>query len=473
MLGGRLKLWLQGIVLGTGLTGALLGQTGTPVTPPPVPAAAPPPPTAAPVPVSPSPAPGFGLPGLPVLGAKPKLSPLSPVPRWKDLQPYDGVLTRAEFEAALTNVYSAGPSKFPLPWTITDEAVMIDTTPGQLPLRIAFRTASAAAKPVVRYWRTAGEMRPLEPGMSPLRNVHIALDPGHIGGAYAPLEERWLSMNPGEAVMEGRLVLQVAQLLKTRLEALGARVSMVRDSEAPLTKATPETLKADALAVLQDAGIAAPKETYSDPKDESRILTVQWQAEKLFYRVSEIRARAQRVNEELRPDLVLCLHLNAEAWGDPQKPSFVDKNHLHLLLNGCYSADELQYEDVRFEMLHRLLNRTEVQELAMAGPMASAMASATHLPPYIYDTPNARRVSGSPYVYARNLLANRLYQCPVLYFEPYVMNHGETYRRLLLGHYLGRTLLDGHLVTSPLEDYARGVQKGLVDYFILARKGAR
>lgn len=51
------------------------------------------------------------------------------------------------------------------------------------------------------------------------------------------------------------------------------------------------------------------------------------------------------------------------------------------------------------------------------------------------------------------------------------MNHGETYRRLLLGHYLGRTLLDGKLVTSPMEDYVRGVERGLVEYFTQARKG--
>jgi hypothetical protein len=43
---------------------------------------------------------------------------------------------------------------------------------------------------------------------------------------------------------------------------------------------------------------------------------VQWQSEKLFYRVSEIHARAKKVNNTIKPDLVLCLHYNAEAWGD-------------------------------------------------------------------------------------------------------------------------------------------------------------
>jgi hypothetical protein len=49
------------------------------------------------------------------------------------------------------------------------------------------------------------------------------------------------------------------------------------------------------------------------------------------------------------------------------------------------------------------------------------------------------------------------------------MNHGETYRRLLLGHYVGRTLLQDQLTSSPIEDYARGVTRGLVNYYTGAR----
>jgi hypothetical protein len=379
-------------------------------------------------------------------------------------------LTRVEFESAIQEIYGDG-STFPVPWRLEADSLVVETTPGSPPVVIPFRPATVKARTVERYWRTPQELRPLEPRSPVLTGVHIALDPGHIGGGYARLEERWLSFGPGEEVMEGRLVLQVAHILKPRLEALGARVTMVRDSENPVTKETPATLKPEALKVLNNAGITAPQETYTDPKADAKVLTVQWQSEKLFYRVSEIRARAQRVNEELRPDLVLCLHLNAEAWGDPQNPAFVDRNHLHLLINGCYSPEELQHEDVRFEMLQRLFSRAEQQEKALAGPVATAMAKSTGLPPYTYITKNARRVSSNPYVYARNLLANRMYACPVLYFEPYVMNHEETYRRLLLGHYQGRTLLGGRLVTSPLEDYVRGVVQGLVDYYTQARKG--
>ena len=50
----------------------------------------------------------------------------------------------------------------------------------------------------------------------------------------------------------------------------------------------------------------------------------------------------------------------------------------------------------------------------------------------------------------------------MIYFEPYVMNHRDTYQRLLRGHWAGRTLIDGELRTSPVEDYVRGIVPGLL-----------
>lgn len=404
--------------------------------------------------------------------AKPKLSALAPTPDWKKLEAFSGTITREEFEKAVAEVYTNG-SRFPVPWHVEPDALVVDASPGMPPVRIAFRKEGDPAKTAPRYWRASAELPPLKAGEPLLTGLHVALDPGHIGGEWARVEERWLSMTEGEAIMEGQLSLQVAKLLKPRLEALGARVTFVRADESPVSPLRTQDFMQLARTVLQEAGITNIVETYKNNQDEARILSVQWQAEKLFYRVSEIRARAKRVNEELKPDLVLCLHFNAEAWGDPQSPSFVDRNHFHLLINGCYSAEELQYEDVRFEMLERLFSRADAQELALSGTTADAMMKATGLPPYIYTTSSARRVSGNPAVFARNLLANRLYQCPVLYYEPYVMNHGQTYRRLLLGHYIGRTLVQDELATSPLEDYVRGVVRGLVDGFTETRRGAK
>jgi hypothetical protein len=373
-------------------------------------------------------------------------------------------LTKAEFEAAIRDVYHDG-SPMPQPWLVETDGVVVKTgDPTKPEARIGFATRAESPLPGTRTWRRAAELPPLK-GRPPLSDVHIAIDPGHIGGGYAVMEERFLSFAPGESIQEGNLALITAQVLVERLKALGAYVSLVRDRQDPVTTLRPSDLMDAARQILVEAGFPKPEETYNNLTGDAKILTVQWQSEKLFYRVSEIQARAKKVNETIKPDVVLCLHYNAEAWGDATSPQFSPMNHMHVLVNGCYSPLELEQQDVRFEMFYRLFSRMHEEELPLAEAVANGMRSATGLPAYVYTTPNARHVGSNAYVYARNLLANRLYQCPVIYLEPFVMNHEETYRRLLNGHYLGHTLTAGRLQTSAIEDYVRGIVNGVLAYY--------
>jgi hypothetical protein len=190
----------------------------------------------------------------------------------------------------------------------------------------------------------------------------------------------------------------------------------------------------------------------------------------LFYRYSEIRRRAALVNFKLHPDLVLCLHFNAEGWGDPNNPELTDTNHLHLLVNGSYLAEELELDDERFEMIRRLLSRAYDQELPLADTIATAMARETGLPPYQYPTTNSTtKVGTSGYVYARNLLATRLYRCPVVYCEPYVMNSKDVFARIQAGDYEGMRAINGVERKSIFREYADSVVDGLIEYYSKAR----
>ena len=153
----------------------------------------------------------------PVAAPRPKqrMSALALVPDWKKLERLSNILSREEFEGVFSKIYSNGNAG-PVPWTITPEAISIETGPGTPPVRIAFRSPSADEALLPRFWRKPSELPKLKPGEPPLTGLHIALDPGHIGGSYATMEERWLSMAPGEAIMEGHLVLEVANLLKIK-----------------------------------------------------------------------------------------------------------------------------------------------------------------------------------------------------------------------------------------------------------------
>lgn len=45
------------------------------------------------------------------------------------------------------------------------------------------------------------------------------------------------------------------------------------------------------------------------------------------------------------------------------------------------------------------------------------------------------------------------------------MNHEDTYRRLLLGQYIGRTRIGDQLRSSAINDYVRAVTDGLLNYY--------
>jgi hypothetical protein len=247
-------------------------------------------------------------------------------------------------------------------------------------------------------------------------------------------------------------------------------VILVRSAAGPTTQARPAALREAARAELAAQGNVAPRENYQTPEDPDRGGTVQFESELLFYRAAEIRHRGDMVNRVIRPDLTICLHFNAEAWGDPGKPDFVPRNHLHALVNGSYSAGELRNDDVRFEMLGKLLDRSFPEEVAASENIAASLARATGLPPYEYTTSSAKRVSQSAYVWARNLLASRVYRSPVVYLEPYVMNSQEVWERVQAGDYEGEREIGGKQQKSIFREYADAVAEGVRTYFQAARR---
>jgi hypothetical protein len=397
-----------------------------------------------------------------------RISALAGQPDWTQLEAFQETITREEFARLLDHVYAPVGAAKGLVDVEADAAVIKTalTPPAEFRLRFAKDGASVKAAP--RYWRPAPQLGPA-PAEQPLAGLKIALDPGHLGGTWAKMEERFFQIGESRPVVEGDLTLRVAQMVAPKLRGLGAEVLPVRDALEPTTKERPKTLRDAARAELALLGVTSPRETYDGSNDPRRGTTVQAQSELLFYRISEIRHRAEVVNDQLRPDLVVCLHFNAEAWGDPLRPEFVPRNHLHVIVNGCYSASELRYDDQRFEMLLKLLSRSFAEELAISERVAAALAAATKLPPYNYTTGNAVRAGASPYIWARNLLANRLYRAPVVFLEPYVMNSEVVWERVQAGDYEGEYLIGGEMRPSIFREYADAVVEGLRDYYAKAR----
>ena len=388
------------------------------------------------------------------------LTPLATAPDWSRLTPWHGTLTSEEFTNLIDSILTHKPGAW---------FTHVQIRPGEALIRTASREAGtghthvfpfashATPSPAAaRYWRRAEDLPPTA-ATRPLDGVRIAIDPGHLGGPWATMEQRSFQYRDLPPIREGDLTLATAQLLKPRLENLGASVFLLRESSSPLTPLRPTEL------------VAAARQSLAAEGRTSTETEVIREAERLFYRTAEIRARGHRVNAELKPDLVVCLHFNADSWGNPSSPNLATTNHLHLIAHGCLLPGELTLDDQRLESLLRIVQRIPETEIPLGSAVARSMAAATGLPPFQYSGESARQAPGEPYLWFRNLLATRVYECPVIFLEPYVMNHPEVIDRLSAGDYQGLRNTAGRSMPSIFREYADGVTTGIADYFLRHR----
>ncbi|MFT5882134.1 MAG: N-acetylmuramoyl-L-alanine amidase [Crocinitomicaceae bacterium] len=382
-------------------------------------------------------------------------SALGHAPQWNSLDAYQYTVSRSEFIDLMRNVYSVGP--YWKDWfTLEAEHVMIKTHASDLSktYKLTFRNEVVEAKPK-KFWRTKAELGESSES-APLLGLRIAIDPGHIGGDYAEIEHRRFILKDGvPPIQEGNMTLTVAELLVNQLESLGATAHLVRDKNSPVNPFRPQDYYAYAVSKLVSNEFTVTEQS------------VKREAEKLFYRNGEIRARAELVNQELKPDIVLCLHFNANAEPDPEEPSLYEKEHFHMILNGAYTQSELAHDDERFQCVLKILQGNHAEEALLTAAAAASFHAESGLPPYQYISNSSRAVNidGNPFLWARNLIANRLYDCPVLYFEPYLMNGKDSYTRMQIGGYSGLGFVNGKLRPSIYREYVNAVTKGLVDYY--------
>jgi hypothetical protein len=382
-----------------------------------------------------------------------KTSVLGNPPRWEVLDEFQGEITRSEFQRLLAKVYCPRQEWWK-PWIVLEKTKA--------------RIRKQAGKDDwyhLSFCEKAKEPADSEKKRKSLKGLKIALDPGHIGGKYSEMEGRHFVIGKDAPVKEGDLSLETALKLKKILTGQGAEVILVRGKKEPVTSKRPKDFAKEAQKWIAERGLEKLKK---EEKDE----LIKKRKEMLFYRVSEIHARARLVNEKIRPDLVVCLHLNASAWKDPEKKELGEPNDFHVLVNGCYMGGELALDDQRFEMMLRLLSGWHELERELAEDVSVALAKTTKLPAFSYKGPNALKIGKVEGVWARNLLANRLYRCPVVFLEPYRANSKGAYKRIIAGSYKGAREIEGGPRVSLVEEYAQAVAAGLSMAFPRAESNA-
>ena len=380
-------------------------------------------------------------------------SPVSEVPEWRLLEGYQETLTRAEFTERLERIFDPqGVLGGYL--EISDSGVVVfrDQAKTQPLFRLRFADANSTARSGLAPFAMADRQQPLWGKV-------ICLDPGHIGGDWADIEERTFRIGRDRPVVEGELNLQTCRLLAERLEAAGAKVVWTHEGFAPTTDVRPADLYPEAIEYL-----------LKDPTNRRMPRTsmnglIRWNAELLFYRSAEIQARARRVNEELRPDFTLCLHYNAAPWGSPGRASLTSVNRVVLFAHGSYTASELAYDDQKFNLFRKLLENSTPSELAIGGAIGQQFKEKWGVPPEDYGGSGYAHASGvSPYVWHRNLIANRLFRGPVIFVEGPYMNDRTTYGWIQAGAYEGSRRVGGRERQNIFREYADRVADGVLQW---------
>ena len=386
-------------------------------------------------------------------------SPRLPAPNpWFPLDLYQGTITRPQFEEKLRTLYDPF-GVFPAYLDITDARVIIypSTKERSLPQFTLNFAPPGAPQPPPRWFRTPEEFRAgTHPLDKPLSGLRVAIDPGHIGGPWAQMEERSTRYHGSAPVQEGDLNLITGRILKQELTDLGASVFEVRDSTDPVTPYRPADMLPEAREMLL-AHAAHSTRLRALPPDKLNLLfgsRVTDLAEFLFYRCSEIVERGNRIRNNFVPDITVTLYIDATPGSGRGRLTAANQNI--FFVHGSYTRSEMADPEMQRRCVYKMVEGSSGIEAEVASDIATVFAQRTGLGPVRYgDSPTTRKVGDNPGVVARNLAANREYDGPVVCTEPYFMNNRVVYQRLLAGDYSGQRTFSGKAYTSIFREIRR------------------
>ena len=333
--------------------------------------------------------------------------------------------------------------------------------------------SSGLKQPRVRpiWWRTPESIRSnRDLNQLPLAGLILAIDPGHIGGAFASGGQRNFRISDSDyLVREGELVLEVGKLLRDQLRLMGAEVVLLRESSVPVIEVDVLKHLSPLVAESQMPDVFSLESWASYFKDLRK---------RYFRRVfvlGELCSRANLVNETVRPDLLLSLHVNAAPWPKDEdgceQIRLVDRDHSHVLVFGGVTPSEIQRPHHRDRLMLKMLNGSGPIEEEVGAAIGRALGSAWDLPPSSYDGRNAIALDSSGgYLWARNLLILREVDCPVILLEPFLANSTQSYPRIQQAIQNRR---DGGADEDILSEYADAVSDAILAVYGPRERGEK
>ncbi len=289
-----------------------------------------------------------------------------------------------------------------------------------------------------------------------LVGVKVALDPGHFGGPYSRLEQRFIDIPPSldraEHIQfdEGTINLLTALYLKVLLEKEGAIVMITRDQIGK------GVYKEDFFDWLKNCPSLWAK--------EGSLMTLF----RKYYYPLDLCARAEKINA-FDPELTLILHYNAHHIEEVYSSNncVASHNYNMVFIPGAFCRNELAMQESRFEFLRLLVSEDLENSLKLSSSILQELSHSLKVPT-VSPSDGARYLNNvclkvGEGIYSRNLALTRLIHSPVCYGETLVQNNIDECQNL------NRTdfIIGGQKCSSRVKQVAEAYFEGIKRYLVV------
>src|SRR5437899_4941876 len=130
------------------------------------------------------------------------LGVLGSAPKWSVLEHYQETITHDEFAHLINDVYCTHGFAADLIKIDHNAAQILINRESHNVFTLRFAPDANSKAHVPRLWRPARSLLPAKPEKPP-SGLRVALDPGHLGGKWAKMDERWFQVGDTNAGTEG------------------------------------------------------------------------------------------------------------------------------------------------------------------------------------------------------------------------------------------------------------------------------
>jgi N-acetylmuramoyl-L-alanine amidase len=268
-----------------------------------------------------------------------------------------------------------------------------------------------------------------------LKGMKIAIDPGHIGGAYSmgETESRCMTLATPQPLMrgedsvkqiqlvEGDLTFFTALILKHKLDSMGAQVMLTRTDTG--VSALGITFFEWKKKIKNKAYLDSLINNNLISEKSVHLLNEHLADKTLFADVFasvDMAARAKKINA-FQPDVTVIIHYNVNEKNSPWNHT-TDKDFVMTFVPGCITAEDLKTLAGRLNFLRLLISPDIENSVKLSSAVGKSISSKLNVPlaqktdaTYLSERCLSTPAKG---VYSRDLALTRLIKGPLVYGEP-------------------------------------------------------